>query len=84
MRTPTSTSEGYGFGLQLRSAGCAPNVYQHGGQSYATTSSVFVSGDGKQVAVLLTNGATNLVDYRFDPRGGNSVVEASRQLFCAS
>ena len=84
MKTPTAASGDYGLGLARRSSGCAGIVYQHGGASYSTTSSIFVSGDGKTVAVVLVNGNTLLVGSTLDPRGGNAVVAAANRLYCAA
>ncbi len=84
MKTPTAASGNYGLGLERRASGCAGIVFQHGGASYATTSSIFVSGDGKTVAVVLLNGNTLVIDSTLDPRAGNAVVAAANRLFCAA
>jgi D-alanyl-D-alanine carboxypeptidase len=84
MKTTTPASGNYGLGIERRASGCAGLVHQHGGAHYATTSAVFVSGDGKRVAVLLLNGNTLIGGSTLDPRAGNAVVAAANRLYCAA
>lgn len=84
MKTTTAASGDYGLGIVVRASGCAGLVYQHAGARYATTSAVFVSGDGKRVAAVLLNGNTLLGGSTLDPRAGNAVVVAANRLYCAA
>lgn len=84
LRTPTAVSQNYGLGIVRTRSGCAGIVYEHGGSSYATTSTVFVSGDGKRVAVLLANGNTLVNGFTLDSRAGNAIVAAANKLYCAA
>ncbi|HEX7525075.1 MAG TPA: serine hydrolase domain-containing protein [Gaiellaceae bacterium] len=84
MKTPPPIGSTYALGLDVDAVPCAGVAYQHSGSSYSTTSSIFVSGDGKRVGVILLNGNTLAGSSTLDPRAGNAAVAASRRLFCAA
>lgn len=84
MKTPPPIGSSYALGLDVDAVPCAGVAYQHGGASYSTTSSIFVSGDGKRVGVILLNGNTLAGSNTLDPRAGNAAVAASQRLFCAA
>jgi D-alanyl-D-alanine carboxypeptidase len=84
MKTPPLIASTYALGLDVGAVPCAGVAYQHGGASYSTTSSIFVSDDGKRVGVILLNGNTLAGSSTLDPRAGNAAVAASRRLFCAA
>jgi D-alanyl-D-alanine carboxypeptidase len=75
---PSGIGTTYALGLTVDSSGCAGTAYGHngGGAGYAT--SVFVSGDGERVAVVLMNGNTHS-----DARAGQAVFSAMNRLYCA-
>ena len=69
----------YALGLVVVESGCAGVVYQHGGAGPGFKTSVFVSGDGSRLAVLLANGNRRdaLAYYA-------QIDEAARRLYCAA
>ena len=71
-RAPTS----YGLGTDVDPSGCAGTAYGHNGGGAAFSSSVFVSGDGKRVAVLLVNGRAA------DGSSDTAVYAAMNKLYC--
>ena len=84
METAPPVGSNYALGLEVDALPCSGLTYHHGGASYATTSSIDVSPDGKRVAVILLNGNTLGKANTLDPRGGNAVVTADHRLFCAA
>ncbi|HEX7581881.1 MAG TPA: serine hydrolase, partial [Gaiellaceae bacterium] len=84
MKTPPPIGSTYALGLNVDAVPCAGVAYQHSGASYSTTSSIFVSGDGKRVGVILLNGNTLAGSGTLDARASNAAVAASRRLFCAA
>ena len=77
MKTPASTiGSDYALGLIVKRSGCGGTVYTHNGGGAGFKTSVFVSGDGKRVAVLLLNGNT------LDNRADTIASAAANQLYC--
>ena len=74
---PASVASAYALGVVVDRTPCGV-AYQHNGGGSAFKTSVFVSGDGSRVAVLLLNGAT------VDARGDTAAYAAARRLFCAA
>ena len=58
-------------------SGCAGIAYGHNGGGDGFSSSVFVSGNGRRVAVLLLNG-------RAGDRGDTAGYHAMLRLYCAA
>ena len=77
MKTPFPYTD-YGLGTTVEPSGCAGIAYGHNGAGAAFTTSVYVSGDGRRVAVLLLNGHTT------DARSDIASKAAMRRLFCAA
>lgn len=77
MKTPFPYTS-YGLGTTVEPSGCAGIAYGHNGAGAAFTTSVYVSGDGRRVAVLLLNGHTT------DARSDIASKAAMRRLFCAA
>ena len=77
MKTPFPYTD-YGLGTTVEPSGCAGIAYGHNGAGAAFTTSVYVSGDGRRVAVLLLNGHTT------DARSDIAPKAAMRRLFCAA
>jgi D-alanyl-D-alanine carboxypeptidase len=77
MKTPFPYTD-YGLGTTVEPSGCAGIAYGHNGAGAAFTTSVFVSGDGRRVAVLLLNGHTT------DTRSDTAAKAAMQRLFCAA
>jgi D-alanyl-D-alanine carboxypeptidase len=74
LRTPPPSSV-YALGLVLAPSGCAGLAFTHSGGGAAYKTGVWVSADGAQVAVLLTNGRSADSDRRVDA--------AVNRLFCS-
>jgi D-alanyl-D-alanine carboxypeptidase len=72
-----SASMSYGLGTGINPSGCAGMGYSHNGGGAGYETNVFVSGDGRRVAVLLLNGRTA------DNHGDEAAFEAMRRLYCA-
>lgn len=66
----------YGLGTSVEPSGCAGTAYGHNGGGSAFSSSVFVSEDGKRVAVLLVNGRAA------DDSSDTAVHAAMNELYC--
>jgi CubicO group peptidase (beta-lactamase class C family) len=77
LETPSRWSN-YGLGTGIDESGCAGVAYGHNGGGDGFTTSVFVSGDGRRVAVLLANGRTA------DDHGDALVHAAMNALYCAA
>ncbi len=77
MKTPFPYTD-YGLGTTVEPSGCAGIAYGHNGAGAAFTTSVYVSGDGRRVAVLLLNGHTT------DAGSDIAAKAAMRRLFCAA
>lgn len=77
LKTPTAAAGSYGLGLVVDPTPCGV-AYQHNGGGAAFKTSVFVSGDGARVAVLLLNGNTG------DTRVDTAAYQAARRLYCAA
>lgn len=77
LKTPTAAAGRYGLGLVVDETACGI-AYQHNGGGAAFKASVFVSGDGRRVAVLLLNANTG------DARVDAAAYEAARRLYCAA
>ena len=77
MKTPFPYTN-YGLGTTVEPSGCAGIAYGHNGAGAAFTTSVYVSGGGRRVAVLLLNGHTT------DARSDIAPKAAMRRLFCAA
>ncbi len=80
LKTPAvGAKSAYALGLVVVESGCAGVVYQHGGAGPGFKTSVFVSGDGSRLAVLLANGNRRdaLAYYA-------QIDEAARRLYCAA
>ena len=73
---PAAASDLYGLGTGVDPSGCAGTAYGHNGGGAGFSTSVFVSGDGKRVAVLLLNGHA-----AGDPRDAD-VYAAMNKLYC--
>ncbi len=67
----------YGLGTGINASGCAGTVYGHNGGGFGYETNVFVSGDGRRVAVLLLNGRTA------DNHGDTEAFAAMSRLYCA-
>jgi D-alanyl-D-alanine carboxypeptidase len=67
----------YGLGTGINPSGCGGTVYNHNGGGYGYETNVFVSGDGRRVAVLLLNGRTA------DNHGDTVAFDALQRLYCA-
>jgi D-alanyl-D-alanine carboxypeptidase len=78
MKTVAPAAAGglYGFGTGVDPSGCAGTAYGHNGAGAAFSTSVFVSGDGKRVAVLLLNGRSA------DGSSDVAVHAAMNELYC--
>ena len=77
LKTPSGDS-GYGLGTGVDARGCAGMVYGHNGGGDGFESNVYVSGDGRRVAVLLLNG-------RAPASGGDDrASSAMRAMYCAA
>jgi D-alanyl-D-alanine carboxypeptidase len=77
LETPSPFSN-YGLGTGIDESGCTGVAYGHNGGGDGFTTSVFVSGDGRRVAVLLVNGRTA------DDHGDALVHAAMNRLYCAA
>jgi D-alanyl-D-alanine carboxypeptidase len=77
LKTP-SPHQPYGLGTSIEPTGCAGTGYTHGGAGAGFATRVYVSGDGRRVAVLFLNART--------PGGyGDELAERTAlQLFCAA
>ena len=73
---PAATAGLYGLGTGVDQSGCAGTAYGHNGGGSGFASSVFVSGDGSRVAVLLLNGRA-----AGNPRDVD-VYDAMNKLYC--
>lgn len=73
---PAATAGLYGLGTGVDPSGCAGTAYGHNGGGAGFSTSVFVSGDGKRVAVLLLNGHP-----AGNPRDAD-VYAAMNKLYC--
>jgi len=73
---PAAAAGGYGLGIGVDQSGCAGTAYGHNGGGAGFSSSIFVSEDGKRVAVLLLNGRAAA-----DPRDAD-VYAAMNELYC--
>lgn len=73
---PAATAGLYGLGTGVDQSGCAGTAYGHNGGGAGFSTSVFVSGDGKRVAVLLLNGRA-----ADNPRDAD-VYAAMNELYC--
>ncbi len=79
MKTPDSAiGSDYALGLVVEPSGCGGTVYTHNGGGPGFKTSVFVSGDGTRVAVLLLNGNTP------DSRADTAASAAAKRLYCES
>ena len=76
---PSSIGSAYALGVLVVQSGCAGTAYHHGGAGPGFKTSVFVSGDGSRVAVLLANG-----NRRDDPAYYARIDDAAKRLFCAA
>jgi D-alanyl-D-alanine carboxypeptidase len=74
--TPAAAASPYGLGTGVDPSGCAGTAYGHNGGGLAFSSSVFVSEDGKRVAVLLLNGRAT------DNSSDLPVHAAMNELYC--
>lgn len=74
---PADVASNYALGVVLAQTPCGV-AYQHNGGGSGFKTSVFVSGDGSRVAVLLLNGATA------DARGDEAAYAAAERLFCSA
>lgn len=77
LKTPSAASGGvYALGTGVTYS-CAGTAFTHNGGGLSWAASVYVSGDGSRVAVLLLNGR---------PYGGDvaGYAGAAQQLFCAA
>jgi D-alanyl-D-alanine carboxypeptidase len=72
-----SAATSYGLGTGINPSGCAGIGYNHNGGGSGYETNVFVSGDGRRVAVLLLNGRT------VDNHGDEVAFEAMQRLYCA-
>ena len=77
LKRPSSVTR-YGLGTGIDDSGCAGTVYGHNGGGDGFETNVFVSGDGRRVAVLLLNGRTA------DDHGDAVAFQAMRRLYCAA
>ncbi|MGZ6709702.1 MAG: serine hydrolase domain-containing protein [Solirubrobacteraceae bacterium] len=77
LKRPSSVTR-YGLGTAIEDSGCAGTVYGHNGGGDGFESNVYVSGDGRRVAVLLLNGRT------VGGRGDAAAVAAMQRLYCAA
>jgi hypothetical protein len=68
----------YRLGTAVDESFCAGPVYAHNGGGLGFESNVFVSGDGRRVAVVLLNGRTQ------GGEGDARAAEAMRGLYCAA
>jgi D-alanyl-D-alanine carboxypeptidase len=68
----------YRLGTGVEDSACAGAVYAHNGGGFEFESNVYVSGDGRRVAVLLLNGRTE------SGVGDVRAREAMRSLYCAA
>jgi D-alanyl-D-alanine carboxypeptidase len=84
LKSTTAASDGYALGFSVVGTACGEIAFQHNGASYATASSVFVSEDGRRVAVVAVNGNAMGSAYRLDPRVTERVRAAAERLFCAA
>ena len=76
LKTP-STLSNYGLGTGVDQSGCGGTTYGHNGGGDGFESNVYVSGDGRRVAVLLLNG-------RAPDSGGDDIAFAAmRKMYCA-
>jgi D-alanyl-D-alanine carboxypeptidase len=66
----------YGLGTGVDPSGCAGTAYGHNGGGAGFSTSVFVSGDGARVAVLLLNGRAS------DNGSDGAVYAAMNALYC--
>ena len=71
-----SPAASYGLGTTVEPSGCAGTVYGHNGGGAAFSTSVFVSGDGTRVAVLLVNARAA------DTSSDAAVHAAMNKLYC--
>jgi D-alanyl-D-alanine carboxypeptidase len=76
LKTPSAFMS-YGLGTGISPSGCGGTVYTHNGGGFGYESNVFVSGDGRRVAVLLLNGRTA------DNHGDDVAFAAMQRLYCA-
>ena len=76
---PSSIGSAYALGVLVVQSDCAGTAYHHGGAGPGFKTSVFVSGDGNRVAVLLANGNRN-----DDPAYYARIDDAAKRLFCAA
>ncbi len=77
LETPSPFSN-YGLGIGINHEACSDPAYGHNGGGDGFASSVYVSPDGKRVAVLLLNGRTE------GGVGDVTAFNAMRRLFCAA
>lgn len=68
----------YRLGTAVEDSVCAGAAYAHNGGGFEFESNVYVSGDGRRVAVLLLNGRTE------SGTGDVRAQEAMRNLYCAA
>jgi D-alanyl-D-alanine carboxypeptidase len=77
MKTPDSAiGSDYALGFVVQPSHCGGIVYTHNGDGAGFKTSVFVSGDGSRVAVLLLNGNT------LGSRAKNIAAAAANRLYC--
>ena len=74
--TDTALGSSYALGLVVDRTPCGV-AYQHNGGGAGFKTSVFVSGDGARVAVLLLNGNNGHTD------ADSTVYAAAKRLYCA-
>jgi len=73
---PAAEAGLYGLGTGVDPSGCAGTAYGHNGGGAGFSTSVFVSGDGTRVAVLLLNGRAA------DGSSDTAVYAAMHALYC--
>jgi D-alanyl-D-alanine carboxypeptidase len=73
---PAAEAGLYGLGTAVDPSGCAGTAYGHNGGGAGFSTSVFVSGDGKRVAVLQLNGRAS------DNSSDEAVHGAMNALYC--
>ena len=73
-----SPHEPYGLGTGIEQTDCGGTAYAHGGAGAGFTTSVYATGDGSRVAVVLLNGRT--------PDGYSDLLakNTARRLLCLS
>jgi D-alanyl-D-alanine carboxypeptidase len=74
LKAPSGASD-YGLGTEIETTACGTG-YSHNGGGAGFTTSVYVSGDGSRVAVVLLNARTA------DSSGDQLARDAARELFC--